>query len=303
MSDAPKTVSLVLGSGGARGYAHAGVIRYLEEQGYQIKAISGCSMGSLIGGIYATGKLEEFIEWVTELRKRDIVRLMDPVLGWRGLFKGERVIDAMKDLIGDHHIEDLPLRFTAVATDIDAQEEVWIDEGPLFDAIRASISIPTVFTPAAQVGRRLVDGGLMNPLPIEPTLDDKTDLTIAVSLNGHQALSNPDARSETEEDPDLEPEEESNPGRRARIKAFVESVQDRFKNDSTTSIAYRGPFEVVSRSIETMQNTITGLKLVKNPPDVLIEVPRETAAFFEFHRAREMIELGYQLAANTLAAD
>ena len=161
MADDLKSVSLVLGSGGARGYAHAGVIRCLEERGYRIERISGCSMGSLIGGIYAAGMLDEFVAWVRELRKRDIVKLMDPVFGWRGFLKGERVIEAMKELIGDHQIEDLPLRYTAVATDIDAQEEVWISRGPLFDAIRASISIPTVFTPSQRTGRRLVDGGLM----------------------------------------------------------------------------------------------------------------------------------------------
>ncbi|MCO6411442.1 MAG: patatin-like phospholipase family protein, partial [Thiogranum sp.] len=179
-----RTVSLVLGSGGARGYAHIGVIGWLQDHGFDIRSIAGSSMGALIGGIYAAGKLDAYANWVRALERRDVLQLLDLSFGRSGLFKGERVIRALRDLIGDYDIEDLPVSFTAVATDLDAEKEVWLSKGPLFDALRASIAIPTLFTPFECNGRRLVDGGLVNPLPIAPTLRDMTDLTIAVNLSG-----------------------------------------------------------------------------------------------------------------------
>ncbi len=177
-----KTVSLVLGSGGARGYAHIGAIEELRAQGFDICSVAGASMGALIGGIYAAGKLDDYRDWARTLQKFDVLRLLD----WTfrgGLIKGDRIIGRLKDLIGEVRIEDLPIPYTAVAVDILAQREVWFTRGPLFDAIRASIAIPTVFRPHHYEGRVLVDGGLLNPVPITPTLRDLTDCTIAVDLN------------------------------------------------------------------------------------------------------------------------
>ncbi|MGB5602030.1 MAG: patatin-like phospholipase family protein, partial [Gammaproteobacteria bacterium] len=179
-----RTVSLVLGAGGARGYAHIGVIGWLQDHGFDIQSIAGSSMGALIGGIYAAGKLDTYTEWIRALEQTDVLQLLDLSFGSSGLFKGERIIQTLRDLIGDHNIEDLPLSFTAVATDLDAEKEVWLSKGPLFDALRASIAMPTLFTPFQYEGRRLVDGGLVNPVPIAPTLRDMTDLTIAVNLSG-----------------------------------------------------------------------------------------------------------------------
>jgi hypothetical protein len=181
-----RTISLVLGSGGARGYAHIGVIGWLKDHGFAIRSIAGSSMGALIGGIYATGKLDAYAEWVRALDRSDVLQLLDLSFGRSGLFKGERVMRALQDLIGEYDIEDLPISFTAVATDLDTEKEVWLSKGPLFDALRASIAIPTLFTPFQYKGRRLVDGGLVNPLPIAPTLRDMTDLTIAVNLSGRE---------------------------------------------------------------------------------------------------------------------
>ena len=142
-----KTVSLVLGSGGARGLAHIGVIRWLEQHGYQIKSISGCSIGALVGGAYAAGKLEEFETWVRAINKVDILNLLD--FSWRtsGLVKGDRIINTLTGLVGDIDIDDLAIKYTAVAADIVHEKEVWMNSGPLFDAIRASISLPLFFTP------------------------------------------------------------------------------------------------------------------------------------------------------------
>ncbi len=179
-----KTVSLVLGSGGARGLAHIGVIHWLEENNYKICSIAGSSMGALIGGIYAAGKLDEYEQWVRAITKVDIVTLLD--LSWEksGLVKGDKIINTLIHLVGEQLIEDLPIQYTAVATDFKGEKEIWIKSGRLFDAIRASMSIPLLFTPFKYRGVDLIDGGVLNPVPVAPTIGDETDMTIAVNLGG-----------------------------------------------------------------------------------------------------------------------
>lgn len=283
-----KTISLVLGAGGARGLAHIGVIEWLTENGFEIRSIAGSSMGALIGGIYAAGRLDAYKRWVTALDKGDVLRLLDPNLGLSGLFKGMRVIETLRGLIGEHNIEDLPVSFTAVATDVEEEKEVWLSRGPLFDAIRASIAIPLVFTPHKVNGRRLLDGSLVNPLPIAPTLRDMTDLTIAVNLSGlPENAPLPRARAAAT----------AAPGNnyRARIKAFVDEVQERFRTEQTEpSWDY---FDITTLSMETMQNTISRLKLAAYTPDVTVTIARDAAGLFEFYRANELIELGRARAA------
>ncbi len=287
-----KTVSLVLGGGGARGLAHIGVIEWLTENGYEIRSIAGSSMGALVGGIYAAGKLEVYKHWVTALDKGDVLRLLDPNLGFSGLFKGARIIDTLRELLGDRDIEDLPVSFTAVATDVEEQKEVWLSRGPLFDAIRASIAVPLVFTPHRINGRRLLDGSLVNPLPIAPTLHDQTDLTIAVNLSGPPE----DAA------PAPVPAESATAGAgnhyRARIHAFIDDLQERFRpEEGEPDWSY---LDIIALSMETMQNTITRLKLAAYTPDVIITIPRDSARLFEFYRARELIALGREKAASAL---
>ncbi len=191
-----RIVSLVLGSGGARGLAHIGVIRWLEEKGYEIKSISGCSIGALVGGIYATGKLAEFEDWVKAITRLDIFTLLDLSMQKGGFFKGDKVMDALKGLVGDTLIENLPISYTAVATDIKEEREVWINKGLLFDAIRASISLPLFLTPFELNGVKLVDGGVLNPVPIAPAFMDDTDITIAVNLG---AATEPPVKTEKPE--------------------------------------------------------------------------------------------------------
>ncbi|RZV33943.1 MAG: serine protease [Chromatiales bacterium] len=187
----PKTVSLVLGSGGARGLAHIGVIHVLEEKGYKITSIAGCSAGALVGGIYAAGKLAEYETWVRGVKKFDMVNMVDIAWQGGGLVKGDRIIAQMIKLVGDRQIEDLPIRFTAVATELESGREVWLSEGPLFDAIRSSCSLPLFFTPAKYKEKMLVDGGVVNPVPIAPVFDDHTDLTLAVNLGGKPVYESP----------------------------------------------------------------------------------------------------------------
>ena len=189
-----KTVSLVLGSGGARGLAHIGVIHVLEEKGYEITSIAGCSVGALVGGIYAAGKLKEYEDWVRHTSKFDMVNLMDIAWVGGGLVKGDKIINKMIKLVGDRKIEDLPIPFTAVATELESGREVWLSKGSLFDAIRSSCSLPLFFTPAKYKEKMLVDGGVVNPVPIAPVFSDNTDLTIAVNLGGRPRKETPTAR-------------------------------------------------------------------------------------------------------------
>ena len=177
------SVALVLGSGGARGNAHIGVVQVLEEQGFDIISVSGCSMGAVVGGMYAAGKLPAFTEWVSGLSRFDVFRLVDMSLLSMGAIRGEKAFAILEDLIGNQLIEDLPIPFTAVATDLVKQQEVWFQSGKMMDALRASVAVPGIIVPVTEDDRFLVDGGLLNPVPIMPTVADQADLIVAVNLN------------------------------------------------------------------------------------------------------------------------
>ncbi len=288
-----KEISLVLGSGGARGLAHIGVIRALEEKSLRIRNIAGTSMGALIGGIYAADELDTFSKWVQQLERGDVIRLLDLSFSMTALFKGDRVIEVLKELIGDSRIEDLPIGFTAVATALREQREVWLNKGSLFDAIRASIAVPGVFTPATVAGQLLVDGGLVNPIPIAPTLNDATDLTIAVNLSGVSGH--------------YHPQEEAQPARRdkvargyrAAISQFVSGLLE--DDDDEDGQGAPGFGDLLTQSFDVMQGSIARLKLAAYMPDIVIDVPRDACTFFEFYRADEMEELGYRKAREVLA--
>jgi NTE family protein len=286
---ASKTVSLVLGSGGARGLAHIGAIQWLIDNGYDIRSIAGSSMGAVIGGIYAAGKLEVYAEWVLALERMHVVRLLDPAFGRSGLFKGERVMSVLRELIGDFQIEALPLAFTAVATDIGSGEEVWLREGKLFDAIRASIATPLIFTPFDTGERKLMDGGLVNPVPIAPTLNDRTDLTVAVDLSG--AAERRPALPVTEPIPDGN-------AYRQKIRAFMDNMQ----LAKRSALPTRGIIDIAFASMEAMQNTIARLRLAEYSPDVLVEIPRNACGYHEFWRAEELIALGRDRTAQAFTA-
>jgi NTE family protein len=283
-------VSLVLGSGGARGLAHIGIIQWLEEAGYRIDSIAGASMGALVGGIYAAGRLDSYRDWVCALRSTDVLRFLDLSFSVGGLFKGERIIDTLREMVGEHAIEDLPLAFPAVATDIDRQREVWITKGPLFDAIRASIAVPTIFTPHEYLGMTLVDGGLLDPVPIAPTFKDLTDLTVAVNLNGA-----PLPAAGRDRPVGVEVADAKQKDLRSRIQQFLDAITDGRVVPHDRDL---GMFELVSRSFDIMQNAIAAMKLATYSPDIVIDVPRDACSPYEFYRARELIDLGYRLAAD-----
>ncbi len=281
------TVSLVLGSGGARGLAHIGVIRWLEENGYAIRCIAGSSIGAVVGGIHAAGKLDEFEAWVRAISRVDIVTFLDVAWGKGGLVKGDRIINALIDLVGDVSIEGLPLRFTAVATDLNNQKEVWFTSGRLFDAIRASMSVPLIFTPFTMGGIDFVDGGVLNPVPVAATIGADADMTVAVYCGG---ISIKPMKLATKTSmPSMFPS-----GLQDRIRSFMQRLQP---SDADEGGRDWGTYEVAIQSFETMQNTIAQQKLAAYPPDMLIEIPRNACRTLDYDRAAELIDLGYAKAA------
>jgi NTE family protein len=283
-----KTVSLVLGSGGARGLVHIGVIQWLEAHHYTIASISGCSIGALIGGVHAAGKLPKLEEWMRSISNIDIVNQLDFSWSRNGIFKGEKIINTLVDLLEDVQIEDLDIPFTAVAADIVSGREVWLNKGSLFDAIRASISLPLFFEPVHQDDRVLIDGGVLNPVPIAPTLNDNTDLIIAVDLGADPINAN-----ETKEL--KEPEEAS--AIELGLKKIVETLGWKDEEPKRSNL---GMYNVAIKAFDAMQSTIARQKSAAYPPDIEILFARDLCGTFEFDRADELIQLGYDRAAEIM---
>lgn len=283
------TVALALGAGGAKGLAHIGVIEEIEAQGYVITAIAGTSIGALIGGIHAAGKLDVYRDWVSGLAKFDMLRLVDWTFSGGGLIKGEKIIGTLRTMIGDVQIEDLPLAYTAVATDIARGREVWLSRGSLFDAIRASIAIPTVFRPHTINGRMLVDGALLNPVPVTPLIRENADYLIAVSMDGTAASPVAPVPATVDEG--------GAEGYRERIGEFIARILPHSEGGPREP----GTFALLADSMDLMQANLAHMRLAAYQPDLLIELPRNAASAYEFYRARELIELGRTRARVALA--
>jgi NTE family protein len=243
----------------------------------------------LIGGIHAAGKLNDYEKWVRAIRKIDMVSLLDLAFARSGFVKGERIISTLRDLIGDQCIEDLPIPFTAVASDIIREKEVWINTGSLFDAIRASISLPLFFTPFNYNGTRLIDGGVLNPVPIAPTFDDQTDLTIAVNLGGAPVRL-----------PRPLPVDKPDNGNQAPLHEKILQFISNLSSDEDEEDGGWDMYDIADKSFDAMQSTIARQKLAAYPPDVLIEIPRNVCGTLDFYRAAEMISLGYNRAGQVL---
>ncbi len=277
------TVSLVLGSGGARGYAHIGAIEEIRRRGYDIVAISGSSMGALVGGMYAAGKLSEYRDWVSSLNWMQVLRLLDFTLS-RGAIRGDRLFVKLAEILqSSPRIEDLAIPFTAIVTDITRQKEVWFQRGPLLEALRASVAIPGLFTPVERDGRLLVDGGVLNPLPIIPVVSAQADLIIAVDLNipegCYSTLQWPDTRflERSGMSDDWHVPETNDTGNGKKIPFAKEAG---------------GRLDILLNSVEVMQASLSEYKIAGYPPDLVIRVPKKICSFYEFHRAREVIEFG-----------
>lgn len=286
----------------------------------EIVGIAGSSMGALVGGLQAAGKLDEYTDWSIGLSPLDVLRLLDLSLSAPGAIRAEKIFARVHELLGGVLIEDLPIPYTAVATDLLARKEVWFQRGPLDVAIRASIAIPSVITPVVLNGRLLADGGLMNPVPIAPTPSVRADATIAISLNGEsQARAGPEA-APARESAEAQPVEEW--GERFRRGAarvldsdVMRSLTNRFAIPADAELdtdgepetpdfgalpAGLGKFDVMNLSIDAMQSVLTRYRLAGNPPDVLVTVPKDACRSLDFHRAAEMIDLGRALTTDAL---
>ena len=308
-------IALALGSGGARGFAHIGVIQVLEESGFEIVSVAGSSMGAVIGGLYAAAKLDAYTEWVSDLSHMDVLRLFDLSLSAPGAVKAERIFVRMRDLIGGALIEELPTAFTAVATDVTARRAVWFQHGPLEVALRASIAIPGVFTPVMLDGRLLVDGGVLEPLPIAPTVSSEADATIAVDLGGATDPIVSDASAEATSSLRSEWMDRLRGGAsrvldgdraRSLVTRFGRSTPDAgtLEAPAPDPVAFLPPgltkFDVMNMSLEAMQSVLKAYTLAANPPDVLITVPKDACRSLDFRRAPELIEIGRALTAEAL---
>jgi NTE family protein len=308
-------VALSLGSGGARGYAHIGVINELRDRGHEIVGIAGSSMGALVGGLEAAGKLDEYATWANSLTQGAVLRLLDPSLTSAGVLRAEKILDAVREILGEVVIEDLPIPYTAVTTDLIAGKSVWLQRGPVDDAIRASIAIPGLIKPYLLDGRLLADGGILDPLPMAPIAAVNADLTIAVGLSGGDP-TRPDTTPEPNPTVDLLNRMwrsttallDTTTARTLLDTPTARSVLDRFTNDGIdpedddVSVPRLGSFEVMNRTIDIAQAALMRHTMAAYPPDLFIEVPRTTCRSLEFHRADEVIEIGQELAAAALDA-
>ncbi len=316
-----KSVSLVLGSGGARGYAHIGVIEELEARGYKVVAISGCSMGALVGGVYAAGKLAAYRDWVCRLDYVDVLRLVDVTWSPMGAMRANKIMGKLESLIGDTRIEDLTIPVTTVATDMTRQREVWFQSGSLLEAIRASIAVPGVITPVHRGDQVLVDGGLLNPLPIIPTVSAQADFVLAVNVTAHSPR--PVSLEELlppEEVAEEQAREQSRDADGVDFASWIHGVRgaarrlidglgnsdaDTQRGNSEEEALERdrrewGRLDMVLASFDITQAALAKYKVAGYPPDVLIEVPKTVCGAYEFYRAEALISLGRHLAVEAL---
>lgn len=324
---AGQRVALALGSGGARGYAHIGVIKELRSRGYEVVGVAGSSMGALVGGMHAAECLDEFADWARTLTQRAVLRLLDPSITAPGVLRAERFLGTVREMLGGITIEELAIPYTAVATDLIAGKSVWLQRGPLDAAIRASIAIPGVIAPHVLDGRLLGDGGILDPLPMAPIAAVNADLTIAVSVSDAVSDTATDQFASAEPRPTTEWLNkllrstaallDTNTARTLLDTPTARSVLNRLGTGITdleidptpddsdvdepeVATPKLGSFAVMSRTIEIAQAALARHQLASYPPDLLIEVPRSVCRSLDFHRANDIIDLGHELAARAL---
>ena len=290
-------VTLVLSGGGARGIAHIGVIEELERRGYEIASVTGTSMGALVGGVYAAGAIDPFREWLLTLDKRKVFSLVDFTLSRTGVVKGDKVFNKMKDFIPDTLIEDLKIPYAAVAVDLINNKEVVFREGRLFDAIRASVSIPSVLTPVKTDDGLLIDGGVMNNIPVDHAPRVPGDLLVVVNVNASIPVSQPK----------ISPEETDKQKRayKKKIEEFQFHLHKILSHGSKEKPSHSheermGYFNLIDKTVSLMTDHMAQMSLKQFSPDVLIEVSRDSCGTFDFYKASEMVEMGREAAAAVL---
>ncbi|MDG5798983.1 patatin-like phospholipase family protein [Marinilabiliaceae bacterium ANBcel2] len=284
-----RPVTLVLSSGGSRGLAQIGAINKLQEYGFNISSVAGSSIGSLIGGLYVMGKLQDYSEWVKTLNRKLVWDLMDFTISSNGLLKGERVFEKMRPFFPDVNIEDIPIPFVVVATDIINKKPVIFNEGSIYEAIRASIALPAVFTPVYYKQTVLVDGGILNPIPVEHAVRLADDLLVVVNLYAPD-----DSYSEKEES--------------AQSQFFSHSIAENGFLKSITRLIASGEkkspgyISLLSSTSSAMIHRIANLNIDKHKPDILINIPYKAANTFDFHKADQLIKLGEDSAEEAIQA-
>jgi NTE family protein len=289
-------VAVALGGGGARGYAHIGILEVLRDRGYDVVGIAGSSMGAVIGGLFAAGGLDTYSDWVRGLTHRDVLRLYDPSPRSPGAIRADKIFARVADILGDARIEDLPVPFTAVATDLESGDERWFRAGPVNVAIRASAALPGFMTPVVVDGRLLADGGLTNPLPMAPIATAGADLTVAVVVSGRNRTAVPTPRDGGSEHRGV---------RRViaprlaalRGSAVVEPTETPSSGSLPPGL---GLLDVMDMSLEAVRTSVLRHTLAAYEPDVLITVSRSSCRTLDFHKAEEMIALGRRLAVDAL---
>ena len=284
-----KKVHLVLGSGGARGVAHIGVIEELERQGYEIIEVIGCSMGAVVGGIYCAGQLEEYKKWMLSLTKKKVFDLLDFTFTKQGFIKGEKLFGKHIEVTGNQNIEDFKIPFTAVATDMRHHEEVHFRKGDLFKALRASVSLPGIFTPVVENNKVLVDGGVLNPLPINLVNKQEGAIIVAVDINSRTIIEDLLVKEKKEE----------------RKKYWFEdilpdSIKDFTMGDGKKKEESFSLFELMESTFSFTQDRLTTVMIEHYKPDILVEIPRDTCDMFEFYKAKELIEIGVKALNKSL---
>lgn len=285
-----KNVALVLSGGGARGMAHIGVIEEILKNGYNITSISGTSIGSLIAGVYVSGKMNEFKDWVTNITKLDVFKFMDFAISKSGFIKGEKIFKELQKFILDKNIEDLDIPYVAVAVDIKNHKEVVFRKGPLRKAIRASVSIPTVLKPVYHNNLELVDGGVLNPLPVNCIKRTNGDLLIVVDLGADISYPKPKSKKVT-----VEQENNYN-----KTMAFInEKWSDYFKNDKPKRTGF---FDLITESLYAMQMKLTQITIKEHNPHIVVNISRKSCDLFEYHRSEELIEYGRKQFKKSLRA-
>lgn len=284
-------VALVLGSGSARGWAHLGVIRGLQAAGLRPDIVCGTSIGALVGAAYATGEIERFEAWTRRLSLRDVISLMDFHLNG-GMLKGERLMSFFRKHFMDRPVEDLTMPFAAVATDLHTGQEVWLKEGSTTDAVRASIALPGLFSPVWNEGRLLVDGGLVNPVPVTLARAMGADIVLAVDLNADILGRHLEAAAPQ------------------RIGSTVGSAWRQHLPEALSALLPTGNqdermpslIDIVASSINIMQVRITRSRMAGDPADVVIAPPLATLGLLDFHKADQAIDAGLQAVQASLPA-
>jgi NTE family protein len=296
-----KKVQLVLGSGGARGIAHIGVIQMLEEQGYEIVEVYGCSMGAIIGGLYCAGILQPYTEWLIKQTKSDVYRLFDITFSMQGFLKGERIFGMLEQMSGKKQIEDLPVKYTAVATDILNRKEVHITSGDLYKAMRASSGIPGVFTPIAFEKSLYVDGGVLNPLPVDIFKRRDDAIVVAVNLNGavpHDLVN--DVAPENKIIAEVGSEAVDIIGKMRSFFTRAKATDNKVLKPTEPHLPSLSMWELLSESYDASLDRLVEIVLQMHPVDVLVEIPRTASSVFEFYRAAELIDVGRKAYAKSV---